>query len=63
LALFGKILPEKLLKNTKAFLTRLNRKPAPIFEKGHRRELLNAYRSDIDKLGKLIDRDLSFWYR
>lgn len=62
LALLGKMLPEKLAKNTKALLSRLNRKPAPIFEKSHRQELLNAYRSDINKLGTLIGKDLSFWY-
>jgi hypothetical protein len=45
----------------KEFLMRFNFKKPPKLDQKLAKQLLESYRSDIEKLGKLIQRDLSFW--
>ncbi len=44
-------------------LSALNLAPKPIFDRNVRQQLVSAFKPDIQKLEKLIDRDLSAWLR
>ena len=44
-------------------LIKINTKPVPPMDRALRKELLEKYRPDIEKLEGLIGRDLSVWLR
>ncbi|MGD1896204.1 MAG: sulfotransferase [Phormidesmis sp.] len=58
---FKKIIPPQLRKPLSLKVYRLNQKKLPPLSNDTRRLLVEAYRSDIQKLESLIDRDLSNW--
>lgn len=59
----GRVLPSGLAEAVKKRVNSLNRKQPPRLDDNTKRELLEKFRPDIDRLSGLIGRDLSFWYR
>ncbi len=55
-------LPGRVRSRIKETLLRINAKKAPTFEPSIKDELLTSYRSDVEKLEKLLGRKLSIWY-
>ena len=56
------LMPGRVRNRIKETLLRINAKKAPTFEPSIKEELLANYRSDVEKLEKLLGRKLSIWY-